>query len=108
MKVLNSFYNVLTIKVEDAMTSGTPAIIGTNEEYNLIKNISSKSGILRGKVTLDGAALCGTLAVNPWAGQDKLELTCLTAAGGGMTAVVGTLEPSDDGAKLTLTATPLS
>lgn len=103
MKVLCKSYNVLTIEIPEALTSGTPKIIGTNDDYEMIKNMTAKSGILRVKCTVGGVAMFGTCAVNPWAGADKLEATCLTYAAGAATGVQATIEPSDDGLKVTVT-----
>lgn len=103
MKVLCKSYNVLTIEIEDQLTSGTPKVIGTNDDYKMIKNMAAKSGILRVKCNIGGNEMFGTCAVNPYVGADKLEATCLTYAGGSATGVLATIEPSDDGLKVTVT-----
>ena len=109
MKVTKSCYNVLTIEPGKTLTSDTPTVIGTNADYEVIKKCTAKSGILRVKATIDGAAIFGTLNVNPWTGADKLECTCVTAAGtADATAVVATLEPSDDGLKATVSLVALA
>lgn len=103
MKVLNSFYNVLTVKVEEAITSGTPAIIGTLNDYEMIKRVTAKSGLLRVKVKIGGNDMMGTCSVNPSVSADMIECTCLTDFGGTLQAVVALLEPDDNGLKATIT-----
>ena len=107
MKVAKSVYNVLTIDIDSAITPGTPVIVGTNMDYEMIKKCTAKSGILKVNATIGGAAMCGTLNVNPWAGADKLECTCVTAAGGEISAIVATIEPTDSGMLCTLTKTAI-
>ena len=108
MKVVNSVYNVMTIEIDDALTSGVAAVIGSNEDYEQIKNVANKSGLLRIKATVGNTPMYSTLNVNPWCLQDKLELSCVTYGGGALSAVIVTLEPSDDGMKGTVTIIPLS
>lgn len=107
MKVVEKSYNVLTIDVGE-MTSGTPKIIGTVLDYQALKKITGKSGILRVKCKLGGFPVMGTMSVNPWQLEDKLELTCVTYAGETLQALVGTLEPTASGLQATVVATPLS
>ena len=108
MKVVNSVYNVMTIEIEDAMTSGVAQVIGTNEDYARIKKIANKSGLLRVKATIGELPMFGTLNVNPWCLEDKLEVSCVTYGGDALYAVIGTLEPTDDGMKATVTLNSLS
>lgn len=107
MKVVEKSYNVLTIDVGE-MTSGVAKVIGTNQDYLTIKKITGKSGILRVKAVLAGLPVYGTMAVNPWQLEDKLELTCVTYAGDTLQALIGCLEPSNDGCKATVTVNALS
>lgn len=108
MKVMNSVYNVMSIEIEDTLTSGVAAVIGTNEDYEMIKKVANKSGLLRIKAKIGSVPMYGTLNVNPWCLEDKLELSCVTYGGGALAAVIATLEPSDDGMKGTVTIIPLS
>lgn len=107
MKIVQKSYNVLTIDV-GTITPGTPKVIGTNLDYQAIKRISAKSGLLKVMAVMGGFPMSGTMAVNPWMQDDKLEVTCLTNVGEQLKAIVGTLEPSDDGMKATVTVQELS
>lgn len=111
MKVLKNSYNVLTILIEQPLSNNTPTVIGTNEDYEMIKKMTAKSGILRIRCKFGGPSgidIFGTCAVNPWVGEDKLEVTAISGVGGSLGAFIGTLEPSDDGLKGTLTGNPIS
>lgn len=111
MKVISKSYNVLTIIIEQPLLNNTPTVIGTNEDYYMIKNMTAKSGIIRVKCKFggpSGADMFGTCVVNPWVNEDKLEVTCVTGFGGSLGVMIGTVEPSDDGLKVTLTGNPLS
>ena len=107
MKVVEKSYNVLMIDVGE-ITSGVAKVIGTNQDYVTLKKVTGKSGILRVKASIGGFPMCGTMAVNPWMQDDKLECTCLTNVGNTLQAIVGTVEPSDDGMKATVIITPIS
>ena len=102
MLVKNNSYNVLTIEIEDDLTAGTEAVIGTNLDYEMIKKMTAKSGILRVKATIGGNSMFGTMNVNPSTTGDMLECTCVTYYGNGTKAIVGQLVPSDDGMKATV------
>lgn len=108
MLVKNNSYNVLTIEIEDALTDSTPKVVGTNLDYEMIKKMTAKSGILRVKCTIGSATMFGTMNVNPWAAEDKLECTCVTNFGGAPKAVIATIEPSDDGMKATVSVVGLA
>ena len=101
MKVVEKSYNVLTIDV-GTMTPGTAKVIGTNLDYQAIKRIASKSGLLRVRAAIGGLPMEGTMNVNPWKLEDKIELSCVTYAGDELKALIGTLEPSTDGLKATI------
>lgn len=101
MKVVEKSYNVLTIDVGE-ITPGTPKVIGTNLDYHAVKRITGKSGLLKVKAVIGGFPMSGTMSINPWMQDDKLEATCLTNVGEELKAIVGTLEPSDDGMKATV------
>lgn len=92
---------MLTINVGE-ITPGTAKIIGTNTDYEVIKKVTGKSGILRVKCVIGGLPMFGTMSVNPWQLEDKLECSCVTYGGDSLKALIGTLEPSDDGLKATL------
>lgn len=102
MKVLEKSYNVLTIDV-GTITPGTAKVIGTNLDYQAIKRITGKSGLLKVNAVIDNFPMSGTMAVNPWMQDDKLDVTCLTNVGLELKAIVGTLEPSASGMKATVT-----
>lgn len=101
MKVVEKSYNVLTIDVGE-ITPGTPKVIGTNLDYQAIKRITGKSGLLKVRAVIGDFPMSGTMAINPWMQDDKLEATCLTNVGEELKAIVGTLEPSLDGMKATV------
>ena len=103
MKVLNSFYNVLTVKVEESITLNTPTIIGTLNDYEMIKRITAKSGILRAQANIGGAAMCGTCSVNPSVDSDMIECTCVTNYLGNLQAVIVLLQPVEGGMQATFT-----
>lgn len=102
MKVVEKSYNVLTIDV-GTITPGTAKVIGTNLDYQAIKRITGKSGLLKVRAVIGDFPMSGTMAVNPWMQDDKLEVTCLTNVGLELKAIIGTIEPSDDGMKATVT-----
>lgn len=107
MKVVQKSYNVLTIDV-GTITPGTPKVIGSNLDYQAIKRITSKSGLLKVQAVIGDFPMSGTMAINPWMQDDKLEATCLTNVGLELKAIVGTLEPSAEGMKATVTIQELA
>lgn len=102
MKVVEKSYNVLTIDV-GTITPGTAKVIGTNLDYQAIKRNTAKSGLLKVRAVIGDFPMFGTMAVNPWMQDDKLEVTCLTNVGLELKAIIGTIEPSDAGMKATVT-----
>lgn len=107
MKVIQKSYNVLTIDV-GTITPGTATVIGTNLDYQAIKRIAGKSGLLKVQAVIGGFPMSGTMAVNPWMQEDKLEVTCLTNVEYELKAITGTIEPSDDGMKATISVQELA
>ena len=105
MKVVSKSYNVLSVIIDTAITPDTPTVIGTNDDYLMIKRCTKKSGILIGEVTIGGNTIKGAMNVNPWTAADKLECSVLTNIQNGLTAIIVTLEPSDDGMKATFDIT---
>ena len=101
MKILKSNYNVTLIDVGE-ITDGVAKVIGTNKDYERLKKIATKSGLIRIQAVLSNLAICGTGLVNPWMAEDKLEVTFLTNVGLELKAIVATIEPSDDGMKGTV------
>lgn len=106
MKVEKKSYNIITIDC-GVVVPETPKVLGTNADYLMIKETTTKSGIVRLKAVVNNFPIMGTFSVNPWQLDDKLECTCVTAHDT-LTVCVVTLEPSDDGLKGTLVMNPLS
>lgn len=107
MKFLKSNYNVTLIDVGE-ITAGVAKVIGTNKDYERLKKIANKSGLIRVQAVMSELPICGTGLVNPWMLEDKLEVTFLTNAGYTLQAIVATIEPSDDGMKVTVTSAVLA
>lgn len=107
MKVLKKIYNVMLLDVGE-ITSGEAKVIGTNQDYEELKKIANKSGLIRVQAVMSDLPICGTGLVNPWMLDDKLEVTFLTNAGYTLQAIVATIEPSDDGMKVTVTPAVLA
>ena len=106
MKVVSRSYNVLSVIIDATVTPDTPVVVGTNDDYTMIKRCTAKSGVLIGEVTISGQKIKGAMNVNPWTGADKLECSVLTNSQDGLAAIIVTLEPSDSGMKATFNITP--
>lgn len=90
MRIMNNSYNVLTVDI-GTVTADTDTTIGTSADYQVIKAVTAKSGLIRVKATIGGNTMFGTCEVNPWAAEDKLECTSLTNYGDSPKAVVATI-----------------
>lgn len=110
MKVTKASYNVLSVDISDVAltTSQNKKVVGTNIDYEAIKRCISKSGLLRVRSKLNNVIAETTYNANVGNGEsDEIEIYGV-ADRSGLGVMSGTLEPSNDGMKASLTFTSLS
>ena len=107
MKVVNSVYNVLTILIEDALTAGTKKVVGTSEDFRVLKKVTKKSGIIVVQATVGEEDFISTLTANLGV-NDTLVCNGVATYDSKMSTVTAVFEDSDDGMKVTVTIIPLS
>lgn len=83
MIIKNCGYDILECEITASITHGEATKIGTQADYNLIKNVATKAGLIRGTMKLDNVDMKGTLILNPSAGsEDLIEFFTVSMAGG--------------------------
>lgn len=73
MKVKSNSYNILSIKLDASYTaSSSQKIEGTMVDYNFLKKLTDKSGLIKVQAKLNNAIINSTLSVNKDEENDKL------------------------------------
>lgn len=110
MKIKYGMYNIPHIIIDDAITSGTPAVVGTQADYDILVKLVDQSGaVIIDKATVGGSAMKGCLTANHYHDDvnDGIDLGCVSNFGGNQTVITGTLAMDDDDLKLTLVVSTL-
>lgn len=107
MKVESAEYNVGYVTIPDNLTSGTKIKIGTLADYDQVKAIATKAGVIIAKVNLSGNNMCGTCLVNPSVDGEGLEFSAITNYGGNPMFISFHFTKETDGAYLKPTVVSL-
>ena len=107
MKVESAEYNVGYVTIPTALTSGTKVKIGTLADYDQVKALSTKAGVIIAEVNLGGNNMCGTCLVNPSVDGEGLEFSAITNYGGNPVFISFHFTKETDGAYLKPTVVSL-
>lgn len=107
MKVESAEYNVGYVTIPDSLTSGTKAKIGTLADYDQVKSLATKAGVIIAEVTLGGNHMCGTCLVNPSVDGEGLEFAAVRNYGGSPVFISFHFTKESDGAYLKPTVVSL-
>ena len=93
MEIKNIGYNFGEVTISTALTSGTPAELGTLDELKKIYDIAAAGGVIRMNATIGGTAMSGACFANPFGPAEArgVDIACVTNFGGNLNAVHGTL-----------------
>lgn len=93
MEIKNNGYNFGEVTIDTALTSGTPAELGTLDELKKIYELASISGIIRLNANIGGVPMSGACFANPFGPAEArgVDIACVTNYGGNLNAVHGTL-----------------
>ena len=98
MKIETKGYNIPRVTIGTALTADTKTEVGTVADYDKFAELTDKSGLFRGFITLGAVPLNGTLLCNPWEdGSKKISITTLGNMGGDEPVVIqGVIEVDRD------------
>lgn len=89
MKIKTDGYNIPRVTITTALTADTKTEVGNYADYDQFKNMTDKSGIFRGFITIGTTPLNGTLVCNPWEDESgKISITTLGNMGGDEPVVI--------------------
>ena len=93
MDIRNIGYNIGEVTIDTALTSGTPAELGTLEELKKIYDLAKSGGVIRFNATIGGTAMSGACFANPFGPAEarRVDFAGVTNFGGSLNAVHGTL-----------------
>lgn len=93
MDIRNIGYNIGEVTIDTALTSGTPAELGTLEELKKIYDLAKSGGVIRFNATIGGTAMSGACFANPFGPAEArgVDFAGVTNFGGSLNAVHGTL-----------------
>lgn len=105
MYIENRGYNIPKVTVTGTLTTGSN-VVGTEKEYNKLRNLVSSSGIFYGKMNLGGDNLKGTMICN--VADSGIEMFTITNYGNNLRVIIGYLVVNEGDAILNLTVTELA
>ena len=105
MYIENRGYNIPKVTVTGTLTTGSNTV-GTEKEYNKLRNLVSSSGVFYGEMNLGGDSLKGTMICN--VADSGIEMFTITNYGNNLRVIIGYLVVSEGDAVLNLTVTELS
>lgn len=93
MEIKNIGYNIGEVTIDTALTSGTPAELGTLDELKKIYDLAKNGGVIRMNATIGGNAMSGACFANPFGPAEArgVDIAGVTNFGGSLNAVHGTL-----------------
>lgn len=110
MDIKNIGYNIGVIDINTALTSGTPAELGTLDDLKKIYNIANNSGIGRINCTLGGTAMSGACFLNPFTDANGIgvDVGSVTNFGGSPSLISGTFYVNSGKMYGVVTITPVT
>ena len=93
MEIKNIGYNIGEVTIDTALTSGTPAEIGTLDELKKIYDLAKNGGVIRMNATIGSTAMSGACFANPFVSNGALgvDFAGVTNFNSALHAVHGTL-----------------
>lgn len=93
MEIKNIGYNIGEVTIDTALTSGTPAELGTLEELKKIYDLAKNGGVIRMNANIGGTDMSGACFANPFGPAEArgVDIAGVTNFGGNLNAVHGTL-----------------
>ena len=64
MKITNNGYNMLEVNIQDVSISTTAAVVGTGEDFDLLKNVALKNGSILLRANFGGGLASFTAFIN--------------------------------------------
>ncbi len=110
MDIKNIGYNIGEVTIDTALTSGTPAEVGTLDDLQKLYNLAKNRGIGRINVTIGGTPMSGCCFLNPFVdanGKIGVDIGGVTNFGMSANAVTGTAYVNDGKMYAVVTITPL-
>lgn len=109
MEIKNIGYNIGEITIETALTSGTPAELGTLDELKKIYDMAKNGGIARINANIGGTDMSGCCFINPFgpANARGVDVGGVTNFGGSANCVHGTLYTQSGKMYGVVTITPI-
>ena len=110
MDIKNIGYNIGEVTIDTALTSGTPAELGTLDELKKIYDLAKNGGVIRFNATIGGTAMSGACFANPFVSGNAIgvDFAGVTNFGGSLNAVHGTLYTQSSKMYGVVTVTALS
>ena len=93
MEIKNIGYNFGEVTIDTALTSGTPAELGTLDELKKIYDIAAAGGVIRMNANIGGTDMSGACFANPFGPAEArgVDIAGVTNFGGSPSVVHGTL-----------------
>ena len=93
MEIKNIGYNFGEVTIGTALTSGTPAELGTLDELKKIYDIAAAGGVIRMNANIGGTDMSGACFANPFGPAEArgVDIAGVTNFGGSPSVVHGTL-----------------
>lgn len=109
MDIKNIGYNIGEVTIDTALTSGTPAEVGTLEDLQKLYNLAKNGGIGRINCTVGGTPMSGCCFLNPFVDANGIgvDIGGVTNFGFSANAVTGTAYVNTGKMYAVVTITPL-
>ncbi len=105
MYIENRGYNIPKVTVSGALTTGSN-VVGTEKEYNKLRNLVSSSGVFYGEMKLGDDNLKGSMICN--VADSGIEMFTITNYGNNLRVIIGYLVVNEGNAVLNLTVSELA
>lgn len=109
MDIKNIGYNIGEVTIDTALTSGTPAEVGTLDDLQKLYNLAKNGGIGRINATIGGTPMSGCCFLNPFVDANGMgvDIGGVTNFGMSANAVTGTAYVNSGKMYAVVTITPL-
>lgn len=109
MDIKNIGYNIGEVTIDTALTSGTPAEVGTLDDLQKLYNLAKNGGVGRINATIGGTPMSGCCFLNPFVDANGLgvDIGGVTNFGFSANAITGTAYVNDGKMYAVVTITPL-
>ena len=105
MKIINGMYNIPKVVIKEAITPGTPVVVGTKKDILRLADIIGESGaIIIEEATVGGEVIRGCMNAHHFYGgaDEGIDFGGVSNKSGDQTVISGTLIIDGNDAKLTV------